>query len=240
MGCDIHSVAQVKKNGVWKTVLQDVAGDHRSYDTFAMLADVRNGSGFAGVKTGGGFEPISQPKGFPDDFDVDDHEYHLITPGTPSGDTYDWAEPAYREARLADKASEKKVWMGDHSYSWLSLPEINAYIKRKSTEQAEKCGYVEEDEYLKLRGTNEWPKSWCGGAGGGRTAVFSASEYEALTKADLADVKSNNDWVYVHYTWKTGVLKCGNLVQISEELGRIAEQHGVGFEDVRMVFGFDS
>lgn len=40
--------------------------DWRSYDTFAMLANVRNGYGFAGVRTGGGFVPISEPRGIPD------------------------------------------------------------------------------------------------------------------------------------------------------------------------------
>jgi len=39
----------------------------RNYDLFAMLADVRNGRGFAGVKTGDGFNPIADPKGIPED-----------------------------------------------------------------------------------------------------------------------------------------------------------------------------
>lgn len=39
----------------------------RNYDLFAILADVRNGRGFAGVKTGEGFVPISPPRGLPDD-----------------------------------------------------------------------------------------------------------------------------------------------------------------------------
>jgi len=41
--------------------------DGRNYDLFGMLADVRNGRGFAGIKTGEGFKPISLPKGLPDD-----------------------------------------------------------------------------------------------------------------------------------------------------------------------------
>lgn len=39
----------------------------RNYDLFAILADVRNGHGFAGVKTGQGFVPIAVPKGWPED-----------------------------------------------------------------------------------------------------------------------------------------------------------------------------
>lgn len=41
--------------------------DGRNYDLFAILADVRNGSGFAGVKTGDGFSVISEPRGLPVD-----------------------------------------------------------------------------------------------------------------------------------------------------------------------------
>ena len=41
--------------------------DGRNYDLFGILADVRNGRGFAGCNTGDGFIPISEPKGLPDD-----------------------------------------------------------------------------------------------------------------------------------------------------------------------------
>lgn len=39
----------------------------RNYNLFAILADVRNGRGFAGIKTGEGFNPISDPRGVPED-----------------------------------------------------------------------------------------------------------------------------------------------------------------------------
>lgn len=39
----------------------------RNYNLFAILADVRNGHGFAGVKTGKGFNPIAEPRGLPED-----------------------------------------------------------------------------------------------------------------------------------------------------------------------------
>jgi hypothetical protein len=39
----------------------------RSYYTFSILADVRNGRGFAGCQTGEGFNPICLPKGMPED-----------------------------------------------------------------------------------------------------------------------------------------------------------------------------
>lgn len=41
----------------------------RNYDLFAILANVRNGTGFAGVKTGDGFNVIADPRGLPEDCD---------------------------------------------------------------------------------------------------------------------------------------------------------------------------
>lgn len=85
MGTDIHFFVEKRINGIWhscdKWELEEKGtpdqywgvdwkaqyyGD-RNYDAFAILADVRNGYGFAGVDTGDGFIPISQPKGLPDD-----------------------------------------------------------------------------------------------------------------------------------------------------------------------------
>src|SRR5579864_445476 len=91
MGCDIHAAIEVKKDGKWtafkekifKYAWYDPDSDYapfreqftstpyaeRNYDTFAILANVRSGHGFAGCLTGDGFEPISDPRGLPDDVD---------------------------------------------------------------------------------------------------------------------------------------------------------------------------
>lgn len=57
----------------WKDDLDTPFKEHpesgRNYDKFAILADVRNGFGFAGVKTGRGFKPMSSNRGFPLDSD---------------------------------------------------------------------------------------------------------------------------------------------------------------------------
>lgn len=45
----------------------------RNYDLFAMLANVRNGHGFAGIDTGDGFKPIAETRGLPEDFVPDEH-----------------------------------------------------------------------------------------------------------------------------------------------------------------------
>ena len=87
MGCDIHLFVekQSKYNKRWISAdiwtESDYSDDHgelevdldnriysdRNYDAFAILANVRNGYGFAGIDTGDGFVPIDDPRGLPDD-----------------------------------------------------------------------------------------------------------------------------------------------------------------------------
>lgn len=49
--------------------------DARNYDLFAILANVRNGRGFAGVITGEGFKPIAYPRGVPADASPEYQQY---------------------------------------------------------------------------------------------------------------------------------------------------------------------
>lgn len=83
MGADIHLFVEAKggKHGHWHKLDRTVSipdwrhttqyhlgwGGSRNYNAFAMLANVRNGYGFAGVDTGDGFEPIDAPRGLPED-----------------------------------------------------------------------------------------------------------------------------------------------------------------------------
>ena len=109
MGTDIHMGCEVrnKKTGKWETMkrnvfkgwndeMTSVPYDNRNYNLFAILADVRNGYGFAGCITGDKFEPIAYPKGLPDDMDPDTAGY-LSDEHTPSWLTlqelleYDWS-----------------------------------------------------------------------------------------------------------------------------------------------------
>lgn len=87
MGADIHLFVEAKgrTGGNWHRLDRTVSipgwssttqyslgwGDHRNYNAFAMLANVRNGYGFAGVDLGDGYEPIDQPRGLPDDVSIE-------------------------------------------------------------------------------------------------------------------------------------------------------------------------
>lgn len=88
MGADIHVCVEQMVDGVgWERAESPVPNrwygfsdsdeepefvyddwfSSRNYSLFAMLADVRNGYGFAGVDIGDQVEPISKPRGIPDD-----------------------------------------------------------------------------------------------------------------------------------------------------------------------------
>lgn len=75
----------------------------RNYDLFAILADVRNGRGFAGVDTGDGFNPIAEPKGVPED----------------ASDFY--------------KKEAEDYGMDGHSHSYFTLAELKAYDWTQTT-----------------------------------------------------------------------------------------------------------
>ena len=59
MGCDIHTVVEIKRNGKWEG-FEETPEEFcdRNYSLFAFLADVRNNFNTKGFK----------PKGFPQDF----------------------------------------------------------------------------------------------------------------------------------------------------------------------------
>lgn len=148
MGCDIHVAIEVRdESGQWKpTKLLEkdwaterlFTGDYnffdRNYDLFAMLADVRNGRGFAGLTTGEGFNPIDDARGLPADLSRE-----LRRLAEDGGDQdYDSALEAYGAG-----------WLGDHSHSWLTLRELADYDWNQTTRHAkyenERGGWVPLD-----------------------------------------------------------------------------------------------
>lgn len=91
MGCDIHGVFQTRGNSDSRWWTEMEIEDSRNYLVFSALADVRNSTGIT---------PISELRGFPDDFDL-------------------------KEASKAMRyGNEYDPWMGDHSFSWLYLDEL--------------------------------------------------------------------------------------------------------------------
>lgn len=134
MGTDIHSIAQVKVGQKWQTVDSNIGGDNRSYNTFAVLAGIRNGYGFAGVKTGEGWPVLFETRGIPKDIEteVDDENY---MDGT---------------------------WLGDHNHSWLTLTELMAISDMFVGKTYKVIGMISEKQKEHMDKTGGTPNSWCG------------------------------------------------------------------------------
>lgn len=166
MGCDIHSIAEVRdESGKWHKVGKVFKNQYynpeeesktdedgyewnpqfqaqpyggRNYDLFAILADVRNGRGFAGVKTGEGFNPIAEPKGIPEDASKEGIEF-------------------------------MNSYQSDgHSHSYFTVKELQDYDwDQKTTIQ----GVITTEEYDLIKGTDKGPESWCGMVSGPQIVV---------------------------------------------------------------------
>jgi hypothetical protein len=133
MGTDIHIVAEVKRDGEWR--LSDIKVPcNRDYDTFAILANIRNGFGFAGVKTGEPLTPISLPRGLPKDIS-EELKGKMNLPG------------------------DNDCWLGDHSYSYITLKEMLEYDYNGLRIE---CGMVTHATAEAFRKEGKLPEEWCG------------------------------------------------------------------------------
>lgn len=99
MGCDIHLVTQVKENGKW-VIYPTTYKEDRNYSLFSVLA---------GVRQVGEVVPIAEPRGIPEDFGY--------------GLNNDFEIDGIKE----EFDSKYNKWLGDHSFSWLSLSELRAF-----------------------------------------------------------------------------------------------------------------
>lgn len=155
MGCDIHIIAEVKENGKWKInqdrvflnpyykegngtemiavddyrkdKFQTQPDDRRNYDWFAILADVRNGRGFAGIKTGEGFDIIAEPRGVPRDaspewkeevigWDSDMHSKSWLT--IQDFDKFDWNQVTIKQGVITLAEYKKLRGTNECPESW--------------------------------------------------------------------------------------------------------------------------
>lgn len=157
MGCDIYIYAEVRSKGVgdnaltcWQKVGDVFDSDlgktdqpykGRNYDLFGILADVRNGVGFAGCDTGDGFKPIDEQRGIPKD----------ASPEIKSmSECVDWHSHSYLTLKelLDYDWFQKTVIRG-----WVNLEEFKTFIKKGEPDSW--CGgvggrQIDKDKMLEL------------------------------------------------------------------------------------------
>ncbi len=230
MGCDIHIAIQVRDGDRWTEIpwqrvwrfLPPVAGfpvapdgfTDRNYDLFGILANVRNGTGFAGIKTGEGWAAIAPNRGLPSGFD----------PETVAPDPM-WPDEGPR-------------YMGDHSWTWIDLVELKA-IPWDSIASSRR-GVLEWTEWRRWRkegGVN--PRSWSGDVSG--PGVIILEEYQAICMdergVEAAKIPGLGHRHFVRCSWGVTARQAtndwpGKVLPWLEELA--------ANRSLRLVLGFDS
>jgi hypothetical protein len=148
----VHAVWQAKKDGKWSDVPSNWEQE-RHYFLFSWLAGVRNGYGFAGVKTYAPVKPIAERRGLPDDFEIDGDEHPTVLEAI---------DPRRAKWIEDEEKANPKAWMGDHSHSWLTADEI---LSAPRPEKVWRTGVTSIEIF------NEWdgcsrPKEVSGGIAG--------------------------------------------------------------------------
>lgn len=195
--------------------------DDRNYDVFAILANVRNGYGFAGCDTGDGFVPIDEPRGLPDDLSDE------VRAGI-DGDQSEYGDPQW-------------FWLGDHSHSWLLVQEILDYDWTRTTKMRGWVG-VSEFETFEREGR---PSSWSGGISGGMVQHISNAEMRrriadgSATREDtmIGPLAIAAPFYYTLVEWEVPYTDAASrfLRVLHRDIVPLGDP-----SDVRLVFGFDS
>lgn len=215
MGTDIHGVFQrhdSQQTGKWEDIPHKYEMG-RHYQLFAVLAGVRNGTGFAGVRTGEPVSPISAPRGYPEGFVVTHDDDHPIV-------SMDVMDPRRRSYCEPDEVADS-IWMGDHSHSWLTADEMLSWYANAPT--VIQTGVLSRAEYEQWHKTSR-PKSYSGGIWGQGVVVID----------DNDAARATDDWTHIRCAWQQSLTK--ELAYFFDEVRRLADEYG----QVRFVFGFDS
>lgn len=226
MGTDIHSIAQVKRDGQWVTVAIGIDGDQRSYNTFAMLADVRNGYGFAGCRTSTGFPVIRERRGLPEDLAAEvDEDNGLLINKSDLVCAWDWDgnekpidSPDAGWVKYITEA-EPKMYLGDHSFSWCTLVELRSFIENVAKKTETRIVAVVDRAAYNLH-------NWCGMISGQGVIIESDPPGPRAT--------------HVQTSWPVNAAAESRLCEIEAALALVAERAGASPENIRFVYGFDS
>lgn len=259
MGTDIHPVVQARRDGVWQFVEipRDEKYDYlnllneRWYDLFAILGDVRNGTGFGGVVTGSGFTPISSGRGLPEDFPAVDESCSLLCP-KHSGR----ALPAAGDVEEVEDEDSRWdcrdcYWLGDHSHTWVTVRELIDY---DWDAPVAKAGVIEGFDDGRQAGWRdytyvEWmkepdfltamPKSYAVGISGPNYVDIGEQDFQAILRGNAP--RDPNVVYVVAFARQMRVRDIEGMSSFLADEGTLGWLKSLGDpDDVRIVMGFDS
>lgn len=246
MGADIHLFCEQRKpDGTWKRINPLVPNPHYrpgsdldwdfvkteqlpieetgpcNYDAFAILGDVRNGRGFAGIETGSGFNPIAPNRGLPADV-----------------------------SKRVKKQSDKWNGDG-HSHNYLSLSELldeatlgDSYW----TQQTTHTGLVSPEIYRKWyeAGRTGWPISSCGDVSGRAVRKITETQMQHVlgilpAPPDVPTIDPRFS-LYCRIQWGSLYSEAAGWYYSAmiPALVAYAAQEGLSHDAIRIVFWFDN
>lgn len=239
MGCDIHFYVEKRVAGQWVAVdkfkreepeegethgrlyVEYGTGFYsgRNYDLFAILADVRNGRGFAGIKTGEGFNPIASPRGIPEDAST---EYKTIAD--------DYGRDGHSHSHMTVRDLMDFDWTQTTTLQgWVDAP---TWAKWSRYDRHHDAG----------------PRSYCGGISGQNVKHVTPEEMDELLlpvasiytserekfAENIKDTYALASW-HVTYADAVGSFFTRTLPKLLALAGGTS-----GIDDVRIVFFFDN
>ncbi len=228
MGTDIHG-GFIKKGGFSSRgeTLHNIAIETswdlgRNYTLFAILADVRNGYGFAGSYRHEPLKAIAPDRGIPSWLEVDEDNYcaELVN---------EWYGTKYADSEEHFMGTE----LGDHSFTYMALSEIinwegwDSYLSQG--------GVVSKDHYQETIAKGNTPECWCRSVGGTDVHVVDESTYKTLTEFCNYEGKQIT---HINCRWKSEETLREMYQWFLDEITRIGDEYG--YEDVYLVVGFDS
>jgi hypothetical protein len=237
MGTDIHPRVQVHTEEGWQDIPISEYPEaiwNRDYRLFGILANVRNGVGFAGIKYGSPAKPISQERGLPPDVKarLKDGEENAVLPIEGR---------RYRFMR-EDEPVDSEYWLGYHDFTWVTLDEL---LKYNWTQSLWNRGCVAWDEYVNMQTDGRTvPEVYCGDVSGPLTikldAIQAGYTYAELQrrKREGRTISFGDLQVYVQLEWLEPIdLDCAGFTQdVMPWLKSLTNDP----TKVRIVMGFDS
>lgn len=229
MGTDINYIFQKRNGDQWETlnVDQDIHHDEkwenwsngefyisRHYLLFAVLADIRNGFGFAGTLTHVPVVPIAPRRGLPDGISSNWFEQ-------PSGGAY---------GIEFDEDHTEYLDLGDHSFTWLTSTEILNWFETKH--ELQRFGVVDLETYDLMERGKE-PDNYSSGISGGDIDVYDETGDE-LSFRLVRPFRQYRNVTHVRTSWYVNVNE--ELMYFHDMIKKLHDQYG----EIRMVMGFDS
>lgn len=198
----------------------------RNYDAFAILADVRNGSGLAGVRTGGGFNIISEPKVIP----LDASDYFLWKAEQWNGDGHSFSYLTVKELK---------------EFDWTQVTEKTGLVSLLPGEYSFCKSYVEMKE-----DGEEIPKSYFGGGSGLEIPKEQADRLYEKLNGDYSEENlikwfppissSHNKTINVRLNWNEDYKEAfsGYYEELLENIPSMYPE--AADDEIRYVFFFDN